>query len=133
VIRPLIPLLLTLAVSAQEGWVLAEVTAYCPCALCCDVRTERTADGTDTNERPYGVAGSPNIPLGSIVFVPYGVGYLDGTRPTARAFILDDRGGALRTEWRRTGITRLDLRYRTHASAKQFGRKLMMVYIKERK
>lgn len=80
---------------------------------------------------PYGVAASPNLTMGSIVFIPSGTGYLDITYPrdSQRLFVIDDRGGALRTEWKRSGITRLDLRYKLHSYAKQFGRKLMMVYL----
>jgi len=136
VIRSFIPLLLMLGVChAQEGWTLVTATAYCPCSLCCDVRTERTANGTNTDQVPYGVAASRNIPFGARVYVPNGAGYLDrmATRSDDRWFICDDRGGALDTERKRTGITRLDLRVRDHAYAQQFGRKMMMVYIMEGK
>lgn len=124
-------LLLTLAgAHAADGrWITVEATAYCPCALCCDERTERTANGTNTNTIPYGVAASPNIPLGARVWIPVGAGYLDRSRKDARWFPVDDRGGALRTEWRRNGTTRLDLRYIGHSDAQQFGRKLMLVYV----
>jgi 3D (Asp-Asp-Asp) domain-containing protein len=115
---------------ASEGrWVTVEATAYCggPCELC--ETTGVTANGTHTSERNYGVAASPDQRLGGVVFIPSGAGYLDISRSDNRWFVIDDRGGALRTEWRRSGITRLDLRYRTHASAQQFGRKLMLVFI----
>ena len=117
---------------AEEGrWITVEATAYCPCALCCDERTERTANRTDTNAVPYGIAASPDLPFGTSVRVPVGAGYLDLTYPreSQRSFTVDDRGGALRTEWRRSGITRLDLRYKSHDYAKRFGRKLMLVFI----
>ena len=122
------PLLLSAAISAQEGWQTVEATAYCPCAICCDARTERTADGTDTDLVPHGVAASPNIPLGWRVYVPYGDGYLDESVPFHRWFPIDDRGGALRSDQQRSGVTRLDLRYRTHESAQRFGRKTIVVY-----
>lgn len=48
---------------------------------------------------------------------------------TDRWFQVDDRGGALRREWERTGVTRIDLRFKTHAAAKAFGRRWMMIYI----
>lgn len=125
--------LLTLVWSAyaQDGWILAEVTAYCPCALCCDVRTERTANGTNTNKEPYGVAASRDIPLGSTVFIPVGAGYLDSlySHDSQRIFNADDRGAALDSERRRYGHTRLDLRYKSHEAAVRFGRRLIMVYI----
>lgn len=118
--------------SASEGrWITVEATAYCPCALCCDERTERTANGTDTNARPYAVAASPNLPFGTTLLIPVGVGYLDKTYPleSQRLFVVDDRGGALRTEWKRTGITRLDLRYKSHDYAVRFGRRMIAVQI----
>lgn len=131
-IRALLLLALCLSVRAAEGrWVTVEATAYCPCELCCDVRTERTANGTNTTTVPYGVAASPNIPLGSKAYIPTGADYLDASRKDERWFPIDDRGGALRTEWQRTGTTRLDLRYKSHESAKQFGRKILTVFIIE--
>jgi 3D (Asp-Asp-Asp) domain-containing protein len=130
VIARILPLLLTAAVSwAQEGWLLVEATAYCggPCEKC---ETKGvTANGTRVNSRPYGIAGSPNLGLGSRVYIPTGAGYLDQVSPDARWFTIDDRGGAVASEWRRSGIARIDLRYKTHWSAQQFGRKLIMVYI----
>jgi 3D (Asp-Asp-Asp) domain-containing protein len=120
---------MSLAHGSEGRWITAEVTAYCPCALCCDVRTERTADGTNTNRRPYGIAASPDLPMGAAVWVPPGGGYLDRSQPTDRYFRIDDRGGALRSEWRRSGVTRLDLRYRQHADAVRFGRRFLMVWV----
>ena len=117
-------------IGSEGRWITAEVTAYSGnCPLC--ETTGVTADGTLTTDRPHGVAASPNIRLGSRVFIPSGAGYLDATFAQDRWFTCDDRGGALRSEWHRSGITRLDLRYRTHWSARQFGRKLMVVYVEE--
>jgi 3D (Asp-Asp-Asp) domain-containing protein len=123
---------LTIGLCASEGrWITVEATAYCPCALCCDERTERTANGTDTNREPYGVASSPDLPLGTTLLIPVGIGYLDKTYPheSQRLFVVDDRGGALRTEWKRYGITRLDLRYKSHDYAMRFGRRTIAVQI----
>lgn len=128
-------LLLALKVSAfcaAEGrWILAEVTAYAGNCPYCET-TGVTANGTKTTEVPYACAASPDIQFGSRIYVPAGAGYLDQSRPLERWFTVDDRGGALRTEWKRSGITRIDLRYRTHWSAQQFGRKLIMVYVQEK-
>jgi 3D (Asp-Asp-Asp) domain-containing protein len=123
--------LAALSHAADGKWITVEASAYCPCSLCCDKRTERTADGTNTRNVPYGVAASPDLPLGSKIYIPPGAGYLDDSRKNDRVFTIDDRGGLLRSEWRRTGITRIDLRYKHHWSAQQFGRKLMMVYVEE--
>lgn len=131
VIRILALLLGLSYAAAQEGWITVEATAYCPCALCCDVRTERTANGTNTDQVPYGVAASRNIPTRARVYVPWGIGYLDrlATDHRARWWPVDDRGGALDSEYNRSGITRIDLRFKSHESAKQFGRKLIAVFI----
>lgn len=116
---------------ASEGrWVMAEVTAYCPCEECCHGSADGiTADGTRTSDVPYGIAASRQLALGSVVRIPVGHGYLDESRPMARDFRVDDRGAALDSEYSDGRILRLDLRYRTHWSAKQFGRKLMLVFI----
>ena len=134
--RCLLFLLCALSHGAEGRWITVEATAYCPCELCCEGSADGiTADGTRTMDAPYGIASSPNLALGSIVFLPSGAGYLDATYPrdSQRLFRIDDRGGSLRTDWRRTGITRLDLRYKNHWSAKQFGRKLLVVYVQEAK
>ncbi len=124
-------LLCALGQGAEGRWITVEATAYCggPCEIC--ETTGVTANGTKTDDRPYGVAASPDIHLGTVVYIPSGASYLDVSRHSDRWFQIDDRGGALRSEWRRSGITRIDLRYRNHSSAKEFGRKLMMVYIQE--
>ena len=129
----LLPLLLFSLCHASEGrWITVIATAYCPCSLCCEGSADGiTADGTRTDSAPYGVAASPDLPLGCHVWIPVGAGYLDASRPAERSFRVDDRGGALRSEWLRSGITRLDLRYRTHWSAQQFGRKIVLVYVRE--
>jgi 3D (Asp-Asp-Asp) domain-containing protein len=123
--------LCAVANGAEREWITVEATAYCPCALCCDERTERTANGTNTNVRPYAVAASPNIPLGTRLLIPRGVGYLDRTYPleSQRLFVVDDRGGALRTEWQRTGVTRIDLRFKDHDWAVRFGRRVIAVQV----
>lgn len=116
--------------AAEGRWVMVEATAYCPCSLCCEGSADGiTASGARTSDRPYGVAASRSIALGSIIRVPVGYGYLDQTRATERDFQVDDRGAALDSEYTDGRIPRLDLRYKNHWSAKQFGRKLMVVYI----
>lgn len=118
------------AEGAEGRWITVEATAYCPCEICCEGSADGiTADGTRTDDQPYGVAASRTLALGSIVRIPVGYGYLDETRPTARDFRIDDRGGALDSEYTDGRVPRLDLRYRTHWSAKRFGRKLMLVFI----
>jgi 3D (Asp-Asp-Asp) domain-containing protein len=124
-------LLLGVMTASEGRWVTVEATAYCPCSLCCDERTERTANGTNTNREPYGVAASRNLPFGTTLFIPVGAGYLDETYPrdSQRLFTVDDRGSALDSERRRYGHTRIDLRYRSHDFAVRFGRRLISVFI----
>lgn len=109
-------------------WVTAEATAYCPCARCTD-GDRITANGTRTNRVPYAIAADRSLPMGSQVFIPAGMGYLDRLRPADRVFTVDDRGGALDTEALRSGVFRIDLRYRDHADAQRFGRRLLAVYV----
>jgi len=108
--------------------VQAEVTAYVPRSEICGT-TDRTADGTDTDDVAYGLAASHQIPLGTIIYIPTGHGCLDRIKAFDRAFQVDDRFGPKRVE---TGTLRLDLRVKDLEWAKKFGRKTITVYI-ERK
>jgi 3D (Asp-Asp-Asp) domain-containing protein len=127
-------LLLLAATLAAGEWVPMEVeaTAYCPCKICCGVRgVGITSTGVKTWEEPYGVAVVPRqIPYGTRLFVPGGFGYLDRSRTTesGRTFQADDTGGALHSDSNRTGAVRIDLRFRTHWSARRFGRKTITIY-----
>jgi 3D (Asp-Asp-Asp) domain-containing protein len=124
-----------LASMLAADWQPLEVvaTAYCPCKICCGVRGVRiTADGTDTREEPYGVASDPKqLPYGSTVWIPTGIGYLDHSRPTddQRQFTVDDTGGLIRRNTRRTGIVHIDLRFVRHSNALKFGKKTITIYV----
>lgn len=127
-------LILLLCAMAQAGeWVPLEVnaSAYCPCTLCCGERAAGvTADNTKVRDVPYGVASDPRVlPYGTSVWIPPHIGYLDKSRPSDREFFIDDTGGYLRTQTRRTGVVHIDLRFKYHSSAKRFGRKLITIYI----
>jgi 3D (Asp-Asp-Asp) domain-containing protein len=92
------------------------VTAYCPCKICCG----KSANGvTSTGRNAFrftGVAADPTaIPYGNFVRIP-GVGFRK----------VDDTGGAMRQSWRK-GVYHLDLRFKTHEEARQWGRKWMKV------
>lgn len=110
-------------------WVMAEVTAYCPCALCCGTHDRTTANNTNTDAVPYAFAADRSLAFGTRVYVPVGLGVLDQIRADDRWFPVDDRGGALDTEARRYGVTRLDLRVRDHWWAVRFGRRSLPVFI----
>jgi 3D (Asp-Asp-Asp) domain-containing protein len=133
-IRSFLLLLWGLHGYAQESFgraVLAEVTAYCPCSICCAGTADGvTADGTRTDRVPYGLAADPLVvPYGTLVYLPLGHGALDRVRMDNRFFRVDDTGGSVVTEGREKGIIRLDLRVKEHWWAKKFGRKLMTVYV----
>jgi 3D (Asp-Asp-Asp) domain-containing protein len=110
-------------------WVMASVSSYCPCALCCGTHDKITANGASTDAMPYNFAADRSLPFGTHISVPLGLGVLDGVRRKERTFIVDDRGGALDTEARKYGILRLDLRVQDHWYAVKFGRKQLPVYI----
>jgi 3D (Asp-Asp-Asp) domain-containing protein len=120
----------TKASGAEGRWVMAEVTAYCPCSLCCgDFADGRTASMTRVDRVPYAFAADKSLPFGARVYVPAGLGVLDKIRADDRWFAVDDRGGALDTEARRYRVLRLDLRVREHWWAVQFGRQRLPVFI----
>jgi 3D (Asp-Asp-Asp) domain-containing protein len=87
------------------------VSAYCPCKLCCQEFADGiTATGSDAKKR--GVAVDPKlIPYGSKLFVP-GYGYA----------IADDCGGAIKGK-------RLDVRMTTHQEALEWGRQTLRVRV----
>lgn len=129
----LLILLLASLVYAGE-WVPMEVTAtaYCPCILCCGSRAAGiTADGTKVSEYHYGVASDPrSLPYGTKVLIPHGIGYLDKTYPADdRIFVVDDTGGALRRNTRRTGRVHIDLRFVQHRNALRFGVKRITIQV----
>lgn len=113
-----------------QAWVMAEVTAYCPCVLCTP-GLGITANGTKVLRVPYNLASDRSLPFGTRVFLPTGFGALDKVREMERWFEVDDRGGALDTEAKRYGVLRLDLRVREHWWAVIFGRKTIPVLIRK--
>lgn len=129
--RAAIALCLATSLSALEsGWRYAEVTAYCPCSICCGASADGiTYDNTNVRHVPYNLASDRSLPIGTTVFIPLGLGVLDNARKYSRWFTVDDRGGALDTESRKYNTIRLDLRVKSHWWAKRFGRQTIPVYI----
>lgn len=96
---------------AGQTWVEVLTTAYCPCPICCGAHADgRTAIMRDVQVHPHGIAVEPKlIPYRTQLFVP-GYGFA----------LVDDTGGAMRQSARR-GVVHLDLRFRTHQEARNWG------------
>ena len=100
-----------------------------------------TASMTRISKNPYAVAipmsrdirGRSSVPViadyGTKMYIPTGYGYLDNSRPEDRIFTCDDTGGVINSRTRRTGIPHIDLRFKTEAAAKKFGKKRIEVFI----
>lgn len=100
-----------------------------------------TASMTRISRNPYAVAvpmrkdrhGRSSIPVivdyRAKMYIPTGYGYLDKSRPDDRIFVCDDTGGVINSRTRRTGIPHIDLRFKTEAAAKKFGKKKIEVFI----
>lgn len=118
------------AESIPGRWMTVKASAYCPCSICCGERAAGlTADGTSVLESPYGVAAHPRyLPYGSLVIIPIGQGYLDRTR-TDRLFRVDDTGGVVRRRTVETDDLWIDLRFRSHATAKAWGVRTIAIFV----
>ena len=90
-----------------------EVTAYCPCEICCGEFTDEiTASGVDVNDF-YGllIAAPPEYSFGTVMDIPgYGIA------------TVQDRGGAIQGN-------RLDVYFSTHQEALNWGRQKLKVKI----
>ncbi|MBA2479653.1 MAG: 3D domain-containing protein [Planctomycetes bacterium] len=107
----------------RREWAL--VTAYCPCAICCDERTGRTATGKLTDIHPYGIATDfRSLRRGTKLHVP---GYMT-TSIVGGVWEVDDTGGALRRS-RARGVLHLDVRFMSHEWAERWGVRHMWVYV----
>ncbi len=109
--------------TVRREW--ATVTAYCPCEVCCDARTGRTAAGKLTDIHPYGIAADWSLlRRGTKLHVP---GYMASTA-VGGVFEVDDTGGAMRRSHAR-GVLHLDVRFMSHAYAERWGTRRMWVYV----
>ena len=94
-------------------------TAYCPCRICCG----RHADGKTATGRSAwlaGVAVDPSaIPLGLHLDIP---GYNRGPNKNGSWIRADDTGSAIKGNI-------IDVRFKTHQEAVQWGRKSITVRI----
>jgi 3D (Asp-Asp-Asp) domain-containing protein len=104
--------------SSKKQYVIKVLaTAYCPCKKCCG----KWADGkTSTNRNAYlpGVAVDPKwIPLGAKLSIPE---YNKG-----EWVIADDIGGAIKKK--KNKPHRIDVRFKTHQEALEWGRKIITI------
>lgn len=103
----------TLSPSPTFYTIEMNVSAYCPCSLCCG----KFADGITASGNPaegFFVAAPPNIPFGTLLVVP---GYADGCPVPVW-----DRGGAIKDN-------KLDVFFPTHQEALNWGRQQLNVKI----
>lgn len=121
---------MTIAAALRVHWEKVEMTAYCPCALCCGTRREVTYAGVSTNAVPYDFAGDrAHFRIGDQILVPLGDGVLDRARRDDRVFSVDDRGRGLDRESASERVPRLDLRVKEHWWAQEFGRRDVWVLV----
>jgi 3D (Asp-Asp-Asp) domain-containing protein len=98
---------------------LMEVTAYCPCRICCGPLAHgMTASGKPVsyNGGRFVAADVKLLPFGSVLSIP---GYAD--REPVEVI---DRGGMIRGE-------RLDVFFPTHAEARRWGRQTLPIRVLE--
>lgn len=111
---------------ASTGWrpVTMEVTAYCRCKTCCGP----SARGVTSSGKPADgriVAAPDKYAFGTRMRVP---GYGEAT--------VEDRSGLIRAKGRRAGgrqlrHDRLDILMPTHDAARQWGRRIITVQVKD--
>ena len=94
------------------------VTAYCPCIICCGKTNGITASGTHAQQYRT-VAAWSGLPFGTKVYFPALAG-----NSNKGIFIVEDRGGAISSN-------RIDIFFATHSQALAFGRRNMEMYVLE--
>ena len=107
----------------EHKWLYVEITAYCPKICCCG----KFADGKTATGRSAwkaGVAVDPSvIPLGAHIDIP---GYNRGPNKNGSWIKADDVGGMIKGY-------KIDIRFRTHWEARQWGRKWRWVRVWRKK
>lgn len=91
------------------------LTAYCPCVKCCSKDDGITATGTLAEEGRTIAVDPSVIPYGSTVTLYYEDG-------TVHSYIAEDCGGAIKKN-------RIDVFFRDHQAAREFGVQTAYVYV----
>ncbi len=105
-------------VQSQHQTIRMLVTAYCPCTKCCGPQAcGKTSLGDDAFVED-GVAANPKLLKYRTKLQIPGVGVRE----------VDDTGGSMRKDGRR-GVYHIDVRFRDHQKALQFGRKWLDVEV----
>ena len=109
----------------KKLWVKA--TGYCPCSICCGTDSDgKTSLGK--NALKPGVAADPRaIPYGTLLHIP---GY-DHPDLEGKHVRVDDTGGAMRQSWRKHGKYHIDVRFKTHKEALEWGVKKLQITLLE--
>jgi 3D (Asp-Asp-Asp) domain-containing protein len=109
--------------SPRRVWI--KTTAYCPGECCCEGSADGiTATGARVARKPYGGASAwDKLSRGTRFRVP---GYDPGR--TGGWYEVDDSGGDMRKA-AESGVTHLDLRFRTHYWAKKWGTRWLWVEV----
>lgn len=98
---------------------IANISAYCPCAICCGKYSSGYTASGSIAKQYYTIAAPSSIPFGTKVYIPY---FKDA--PNKGIFVVQDRGGAI-------SANRIDIFFNEHQQALNFGRKYLKVYILE--
>ncbi len=100
-----------------HAWVRVLTTGYCPCAICCGADADGiTSRGRSVRQFPYGIASDPKLVTPWLTLDIPGYGH-------AR---VDDTGGAMRQSAKQ-GVVQLDLRFKTHQQARNWGRRWLWI------
>jgi len=116
----LVVLFTSATVNANEIRVIKmKCTGYCLCAKCCGPNAcGLTSTGKDAR-RTVGIAADPKLlPYGTQLKIPGLTGIM----------VVDDTGGAMRQDAKK-GVCHIDIRFKTHQEALNFGVKWLGVEI----
>lgn len=101
-----------------------DLTAYCPCPVCCDVWAENRPTDKNGKEIVYGASGEVLKSGLSVAVDPDLIPYGTGLIINGKEYIAHDCGGAIKGN-------KIDIYLTSHKEALEFGRKSGEVYVIE--